>query len=160
MTIDEAGSDFSDLETFPVEDQEAILSTLGALLEGFQTRDAAKLAAVYAEDADWVNAFGTTKRGGTAIVSYLEGLFADQNFDDGELVAPPTSRLRRLTGEVVTVSTHLQVKGQGLVGGGEITLRDNFSLRILQRQTNGRWVIVSEMYNDANQYDTYAAPES
>lgn len=152
-------SDFSALETFSADDQTAILTTLGALLEGFQSRDADKLAGVYADDADWVNAFGTQKRGGAAIVEYLRGLFGDQNFDDGELAGPPVSRLRRLTGDVITVSTHLQVTGQGLVGGGEIPLRDNFSLRILQRQDDGRWLIVSEMYNDANQYDTYAAHE-
>lgn len=151
-----AASDFSALDTFSAEDQTAVLTTLGALLEGFQGRDAAKLEPVYADDADWVNAFGTQKRGRAAIVSYLHALFQDQNFDDGELVGPPVSRLRRLTAEVVTVSTHLQVTGQGLVDGGEIPLRDNFSLRILQRQDDGRWLIVSEMYNDANQYDTFA----
>ena len=150
-------SDFSALETFGADDRTAILATLGALLEGFQARDAAKLEPVYADDADWVNAFGTQKRGRDAIVSYLHGLFQDQNFNDGELAGPPVSRLRRLTADVITVSTHLQVTGQGLLDGGKIPLRDNFSLHILQRQDDGRWLIVSEMYNDANQYVTYAA---
>jgi len=51
------------------------------------------------------------------------------------------------------------VNGQGLAGGGEIEQRDNRSLRVLQRQTDGRWLIISEMYNDANQYDTFAGHE-
>jgi hypothetical protein len=53
------------------------------------------------------------------------------------------------------VSAHLQVEGQQLVGGGEIEVRDNHSLRVLQRQNDGAWLIVSEMYNDANREQTY-----
>jgi ketosteroid isomerase-like protein len=48
------------------------------------------------------------------------------------------------------VSTHLRIEGQGLLGGGTIPVRDNHSLRVLQRQADGRWLIVSEMYMDAN----------
>lgn len=42
-----------------------------------------------------------------------------------------------------------------MVGGGEIEVRDNHSLRVLQRQPDGTWLVVSEMYNDANQETTY-----
>ena len=38
---------------------------------------------------------------------------------------------------------------------GEIEVRDNYSLRVLQRHSDGRWLIVSEMYNDANRETTY-----
>jgi hypothetical protein len=48
------------------------------------------------------------------------------------------------------VSTHLRIEGQGLLGGGTIPVRDNHSLRVLQRQADGRWLIVSEMDMDAN----------
>lgn len=88
-------------------------------------------------------------------MAYLRGLFADANFNDGRMVAPPQSRLRRLTGDVVTVSTHLRIAGQGLVGGGAIPVRDNHSLRVLQRHAGGRWLIVSEMYMDANTQQSY-----
>ncbi len=131
--------------------------TLTALLEGFQQRDANKLTEVYSTTADWVNAFGTSKRGGKEIVSYLRGLFANDNFNAGTLKAPPESNLRVLTPEVILVSTHLQVDGQKLIGGGEIEERNNFSLRVLQRQPDGQWLIVSEMYNDANRESTYEA---
>src|SRR5262249_36117522 len=113
---------------------------------------------VYSDDADWVNAFGTVKKGGPAIVEYLRGLFADPNFARGRQVAPPESTFRRLTDDVVTVFAHLRVEGQGLVGGGEIPRRDNYSLRILQRQPDGRWLIVSEMFMDARTDVTYVAP--
>ena len=139
----------------PPADQEAIGKTLLTLLKAFDDRDAAPLLGVYSDDADWVNAFGTVKRGRDDIVAYLRGLFADDNFNRGELAGPPETSFKVLTPEVVLVSAHLQVKGQGLVDGGTLD-RDNFSLRALQRQDDGSWRIVSEMFQDANTETTYA----
>ena len=146
-----------ELSSLPQVDQDAIGVTLMALLSGFQERNADKLVGVYSADADWVNAFGSVKRGADEIVEYLRGLFADDNFNAGTLKAPPTTNIRVLTPDVVLVSAHLQVEGQKLVDGGEIEVRDNFSLRVLQRQPDGAWLIVSEMYNDANREQTYKA---
>jgi uncharacterized protein (TIGR02246 family) len=145
-------TDFADL---PPDDQQAIGKTLLTLLRGFGDRDADALRAVYSDDADWVNAFGTVKRGREDIVDYLRGLFADHNFNRGEPQGPPETSFRVLTPEVVLVSAHLKIKGQGLVGGGTLD-RDNFSLRALQRQPDGSWLIVSEMFQDANTETTYA----
>lgn len=144
-------TDFSEL---PAADQEAIGKTLLTLLKSFDERDAGPLQAVYSDDADWVNAFGTVKRGRDDIVDYLTGLFQDDNFNRGELAGPPETSFRVLTPGVVLVSAHLKVKGQGLVGGGTLD-RDNFSLRALQRQDDGSWLIVSEMFADANIETTY-----
>ena len=88
-------------------------------------------------------------------MEYLRGLFSNDNFNAGTLKAPPQTSFRVLTPDVVLVSAHLQVEGQKLVGGGEIEVRDNHSLRVLQRQADGSWLIVSEMYNDANRERTY-----
>jgi uncharacterized protein (TIGR02246 family) len=147
-----------DLSSLPQPDQEAIATTLMSLLTGFRERNADALVNVYSADADWVNAFGSVKRGATEIVDYLRGLFADENFNAGTLKAPPETSFRVLTPEVLLVNAHLQVEGQRLVGGGEIELRDNYSLRVLQRQSDGTWLIVSEMYNDANRDETYKSP--
>jgi uncharacterized protein (TIGR02246 family) len=150
-----AASDPKDISSLPQADQDAIGITLISLLTGFQERDSAKLVDIYTADADWVNAFGTVKKGGDEIVEYLRGLFDDDNFNAGTLKAPPETSIRVLTPEVVLVSAHLQVEGQKLVGGDEIEERDNHSLRVLQRQSDGKWLIVSEMYNDANRETTY-----
>ena len=145
-------TDFSGL---PSDDQHAIGKTLLTLLTSFRDRDAEALHTVYSDDADWVNAFGTVKRGRAEIVDYLRGLFADDNFNRGETEGPPETSFRALTPEAVLVSAHLRIKGQGLVGGGTLD-RDNFSLRALQRQADGSWLIVSEMFQDANTETTYA----
>ena len=143
------------LDVVPEPDRAEIVTTLSALFTGFAQRNADVLTDVYTADADWVNAFGSVKKGGPEIVGYLRGLFADQNFNDGQLAAPPRSVLRLVTDEVVIVSTHLQVAGQGLIGGGAIALRDNHSVHVLQKQPSGRWRIISEMFMDARQDQSY-----
>jgi len=148
-------ADPNDISSLPRGDQDAIGATLISLMTGFRERDAEKLVGIYTSDADWVNAFGTVKKGGNEIVEHLRGLFSDDNFNAGTLKAPPETTIRVLTPDVVLVSAHLQVEGQKLVGGGEIEVRDNHSLRVLQRQGDGSWLIVSEMYNDANREQTY-----
>ena len=145
----------NDLSVLPQGDQDAVGVTLAALMTGFRERDANQLVGIYTPDADWVNAFGSVKKGRDEIVDYLRGLFGDDNFSAGTLKAPPEVSIRVLTPEVVLVSAHLQVEGQKVVGGGEIDERDNYSLRVLQRQPDGSWLIVSEMYNDANREQTY-----
>jgi uncharacterized protein (TIGR02246 family) len=147
--------DSNDISSLPQTDQDAIGATLISLLTGFQERDADKLTRVYSSDADWVNAFGSVKKGRDEIVEYLRGLFSDDNFNAGRLKAPPETTIRVLTSDVVLVSAHLQIEGQKLVDGGEIDERDNYSLRVLQRQPDGTWLIVSEMYNDANREETF-----
>jgi uncharacterized protein (TIGR02246 family) len=146
-----------DFSSLPQADQDAIVTNLLALSSGFQARDVNQLAGIYSADADWVNAFGTVKKGRDQILSYLQGLFADDNFNAGNLEAPPEVAIRVLTPDVVLVSAHLRVAGQKLVGGGAIPERDNHSLRVLHRQPDGTWPIVSEMYNDANREATYLA---
>jgi uncharacterized protein (TIGR02246 family) len=136
-------------------DQEAIARTLTSLLAGFSERNVDKLADVYSDDADWVNAFGSVKHSRQEIISYLRGLFADANFAAGTLKAPPESSIRVLTDEVVLVSTHLLIEGQKLLDGGVIDERDNHSLHVLQRQSDGTWPVVSEMYMDANRDQSY-----
>jgi uncharacterized protein (TIGR02246 family) len=144
------------LSALAARDQEAITRTLTSLLAGFSERDANKLTDVYSDDADWVNAFGSVKHGRQEILTYLRGLFADANFNAGTLKAPPQSSIRVLTDEVVIVSTHLLIEGQKLLDGGVIDERDNHSLHVLQRQSDGTWPVVSEIYMDANRDQSYA----
>jgi uncharacterized protein (TIGR02246 family) len=146
----------SGLEAFASTDATAIRQTMTRLLEGFRRRDAESLNAVYTDDADWVNAFGSVKKGRTEIVHYLEGLFADSAFNAGRIIKPPISIVRKLADDTAAVSSHLQIAGQGLVDGGAIALRDNRSLRILQKHSAGRWLVVSEMYMDVRQDKSYA----
>jgi uncharacterized protein (TIGR02246 family) len=145
----------SGVEAFASPDAIAIRQTMMRLFDGFSRRDAETLNAVYTDDADWVNAFGSVKKGRSEIVHYLKGLFADSAFNAGHIIKPPVSVVRKLTDDTAAVSSHLQIAGQGLVDGGTIALRDNRSLRVLQKHSAGRWLVVSEMYMDVRQDKSY-----
>jgi hypothetical protein len=102
--------DVTDFSELPAADQEAIGSTLLTLLTAFENRDAEALQEVYSADADWVNAFGTVKRGRDEIVDYLRGLFRDDNFNRGELAGPPETSFKAPTPEVRTFACFISVE--------------------------------------------------
>ncbi|WP_022728017.1 YybH family protein [Fodinicurvata sediminis] len=136
-------------------DEKAIETTMGNLLEGFRRRDADILKEVYSEDADWTNAFGRTLKGRDAIVDYLRELFADSNFSDGEMKGAPEVDVRQVSENVVLVKTYMEVTGQKTVDGGTLPTRRNHSLKVLKRQYDGSWRIVSEIYMDARDEVTH-----
>ena len=138
-------------------DAAAIAQTLRALQMAFRARNADSLNDVYADDADWTNAFGTTLSGRDAIVDYLSGLFADAHFAAGQMINPPQVSIRPVTDDVVAVKVYTEIAGQQTVDGQELPVRRNHSLKVLARQGDGRWLIVSEMYMDARDETTYVA---
>jgi uncharacterized protein (TIGR02246 family) len=140
-----------------VTDATAIGQTLRTLQTAFRTRNADLLNDVYVEDADWTNAFGTTLSGRDAIVDYLRGLFADAHFAAGQMINPPQVSIRSVNDDVVAVKIYTEIAGQQTVDGQELPVRRNHSLKVLARQDDGRWLIVSEMYMDARDETTYVA---
>ncbi len=140
------------------QDEHAIGHTLRTLMMAFQRREADLLQSVYTEDADWTNAFGRSLHGREAIVTYLRELFADANFGDGEMRGEPQVDVRAITDDVVVARTYAEITGQRTVDGGTIAVRRNHSLKVLQRQAEGDWRIVSEMYMDARDDVTHVHP--
>lgn len=136
-------------------DATAIGQTLRTLQVAFRTRNADLLNDVYVEDADWTNAFGTTLSGRDAIVDYLRGLFADAHFAAGQMINPPRVSIRPVSQGVVVVKIYTEIAGQQTVDGHELPIRHNHSLKVLARQDDARWLIVSEMYVDAREETTY-----
>jgi uncharacterized protein (TIGR02246 family) len=142
-----------------VGDQAAVGEVLMKLAAGFRGLDASGLDEIYADDADWTNAFGTTKHGRDEIVAYLEVLFADEHFGAGRLVGPPQVSVRFLGDDVAVVKTYIEREGQETVAGAQLPIRRNHSLKVLERR-HGRWLIVSEMYMDARDDQTLVQPSS
>jgi uncharacterized protein (TIGR02246 family) len=139
------------------QDPTAIEQTLRTLQAAFATRNADLLRDVYVADADWTNAFGTTRSGREAIVAYLKGLFADPHFGAGRLAGPPRVSIRPVANDVVVAKTFVEIAGQQTADGKELPTRRNHSLKILARQPDRRWLIVSEIYMDARDETTYSA---
>ncbi len=70
------------------------------LAEAFRNLDASGVEELYTDDADWTNAFGTSRRGGTEIGGYLKRLFADPHFRAGKPVGPPQVSMRFVSADV------------------------------------------------------------
>jgi hypothetical protein len=81
-------------------DEAAVGAVLIAIGASFRTLDTGGLDQVYARDADWTNAFGTSRRGRAAIIEYLSELFADPRFAAGKPVGPPQASIRFVADDV------------------------------------------------------------
>ncbi|MEW5423653.1 SgcJ/EcaC family oxidoreductase [Amorphus sp. 3PC139-8] len=142
-------------------DAAAIGSVLVAVATAFRTRDITPISDAYAADADWTNAFGTTLKGSVEILAYLDGLFRDPRFAAGRPKGPPTVDVRSVTADVAVARTYMEIEGQETTEG-TIALRRNFSQKVLAREADGVWRIVSDIYMDARDETTYlgAPPET
>jgi len=143
------------LNQLPANDQDAIVATLGNLFRRLPRAKHPQTDRRLRQGRRLGQRIRQRKKGSDTILSYLRGLFEDGNFDQGKLAGAPSSQLRVVDDNVVIVSTHLQVTGQGLLDGGTISIRDNHSLRVLHRQPDGAWTIISEMYMDSRQDESY-----
>ena len=61
--------------------------------------------------------------------------------------------MRFVGDDVAVVKTYAEREGQEVVGGGELRVRRNHSLKVLVKR-DGRWLILSEMYMDAREEQT------
>ena len=129
-----------------------ILMRLGA---SFRELDTAPLKGIYADDADWTNAFGTSRTGAAEIIAYLQELYADEHFGAGKPVGPPQASMRFVGDDVVVVKTYIEREGQETADGEQLGVRRNHSLKVLQRQEDDRWLIVSDIYMDARDEQTF-----
>lgn len=136
---------------------DGVEAALGRREQAFEDLNADLLEDLYTEDADWMNAYGTRRRGSAEIVAYLRELFADPRFAAGSPAGPPQVEIRQVAPRVAIASTYLEIEGQERIDGTRLPRRRNHSMKILLQQPDGRWRIVSEMYMDAREEVTHAS---
>ena len=126
-------------------------AAIDALIEtwnqGWRIQDAELAASGYAEDADWINAFGMRERGREAITAKLHEIFALP------FVMNATSRVasqeaRFIRPDVAIVITKVEREGQRTSSGEELGIRHTSHQRVLRKE-GGRWRIVSHLISDA-----------
>ena len=143
-----------DVEGTP-EDQQAVGEVMMKIAGAFRGLDATGVEELYSEDADWTNAFGTSKKGAAEIAEYLTRLFADEHFGAGKPVGPPQASMRFVNGDVCVVKTYIEREGQETSSGQKQAVRRNHSLKVIRREADG-WKIVSDIYMDARDDETFA----
>lgn len=133
----------------PVSPEEAaigqVLMQMGA---GFATHDADMAAAVYTDDAEWLNAFGEWVVGREQIHAKLVELFSGEEF--GQTVGEPSGSVRILTETTAVGWSYQEIANQKVAGtGAVIPLRKNHSLAVLVK-TEGTWLISAHIFMDEN----------
>lgn len=124
-------------------------------MKGYQTRDVSLWEDLYTDDADWTNAFGISCTGPEEIMDYVGGLFEDErDLGPKNFVQEPQFDIRPVSDDVCVVRTYTEIADQKISEDEHIN-RHNFSLKVLTRQEDGRWLIASEIYMDANPVDSY-----
>ena len=131
-----------------VEDVRAITAIVERWSRAFPAGDAGLLADDYADDAEWINAFGVPRRGGAAIAAFLQegfgrGIWAAATFT----ASPPEIRFLRPD---VAVEHDLQgIRGQRTPGGAEHPERRTHHQRVLTKD-GGRWRVRAHLISDEN----------
>ena len=132
-----------------VADEARIVQALLTVVTAFTTRHADALLTAYSLDADWIDEFGTALHGRDAIVAHLRHQFADPRLTAASLAAPPMLTLRWLDDDAVIATTSLERRQHTAIDGRRVSRRRTYSLKVLIRSAEDRWLIVSDIYADA-----------
>ncbi|HWV23009.1 MAG TPA: SgcJ/EcaC family oxidoreductase, partial [Thermomicrobiales bacterium] len=107
-------------------------------------------AAVYTENAEWLNAFGDWVQGRENIRAKLTELFASDEFAAGTIVGQPSGSVTVLTDSTAVGWTYQEIEDQQVAGSDEtIPLRKNHSLAVLVKEGD-QWLIAAHMFMDEN----------
>ncbi len=128
-------------------DSAAIQGALDNWFRAWEIRDAGLGARDYADDAEWTNAFGMTRRGRAAIEATLREVFGLPFVVAGES-RPTAQEIRWLRPDVALVVTVVERVGQQSPTGEPLGTRRTTHHRVFVRDRGG-WRIASHLISDA-----------
>lgn len=134
-------------EAVTPEDAEALNEVLMQFGEAWGSSDAEAVAALFTDDAEWTNSFGTTVRGADELADYLGRLFSEYSDTisaEEEMSYRPVSM--RYVGDDAAVvhGVTSSTRGEARSGEGERRVRTTTVLA----KANGDWRIVHQMIMD------------
>jgi uncharacterized protein (TIGR02246 family) len=128
-------------------DEAGVRAAVGQRMAGRQQRDARLAAEPFAEDAVWINAFGTRLAGRAAIEAFLAGLYADPGFIQRETLEDEIREIVFLRPDVAVARTFQRSRGQRLPDGTVIAERRSHNTMTLTREASG-WRVRYEIVTD------------
>lgn len=129
---------------------DALDEAIGGFSEAWGSGDAGAVASYYADDAEWINAFGDVVRGSADLQAFLTWIFAqsDEATSAGETTNTRGISMRYLGGDVAV--THGQTTStRGEARGGEETRQVHVTF--VWAKLDGEWKIVHQMIMDARE---------
>jgi uncharacterized protein (TIGR02246 family) len=133
-----------------LEDENAIRGILKNWDRGWNEFDAKLAAMDYADDADWLNAFGRKKKGRTELQKFLTELFVRPDMKTARFTTTSIS-IRFIKPNVALAYTDFEGIGQKTLSGKEMGKRIGHQIRVLIKE-NGKWIIVSHQIMDEREH--------
>ena len=134
------------------EDAAAIKQVIMHWQEGWDQLNSKPLIGDYADDADWMNAFGRKQKGAADIVTSMESLFRSPAVK-ARRTTFGEPRIKFLRPDVALAYRDYQSVGTKLPDGKDMPRRNTHSTWILTKES-GKWLIASQVISD----DKEAAP--
>jgi uncharacterized protein (TIGR02246 family) len=105
-----------------------------------------KNAGDYADDADWMNAYGSKQRGAANIVAGMARLFTTSDVKERRTTWHEP-RIRFIRADVAIVYADYETVGQKTRDGKEVPQRNTHSTWIMAKE-KGKWEIASQVIMD------------
>ena len=119
-----------------------------AFAAAWATRDGAAIAALFTEDADFVNVTGLWWHGRAAIAKPHD--YALRSFFAATTLHPGRRETRHLSPDIAISRTRFRLTGQHAPDGGTAPDRQTILTFTLQRQPDGAWLAVSAQNTDVH----------
>jgi uncharacterized protein (TIGR02246 family) len=130
------------------EDEAAIRAIVNHWQQAWENHDASVLAGDYAEDADWLNAFGIRIKGGAKIVDFVSTVVKRPNVQGRQTTwGEPTVRFVRR--DVALAYRDYSTVGHKTPNGQEMPERKTHATWFLTKDA-GKWRIASHVICDDN----------
>jgi uncharacterized protein (TIGR02246 family) len=136
------------LQVGTAEDEATIRAIVNHWQQSWENFDASVLAGDYAEDADWLNAFGVRIKGGAKIVEFVSKVVKRPGVQ-GRHTTWGESTVRFVRPDVALASRDYTTVGHKTPNGQEMPERHTHSTWLLTKD-GGKWRIASQVISDDN----------
>jgi uncharacterized protein (TIGR02246 family) len=130
------------------DDEAAIRTIVGHWQQMWEKFDASYLKSDYADDADWLNAFGVRIQGAANILAFMEGMVKRPNVQ-GRQTTWEEPRIRFVRADVALAYRDYKTLGHKTLDGKAMPQRNTHGTWMLTKD-GGKWRIASQVIYDDN----------
>jgi uncharacterized protein (TIGR02246 family) len=129
-------------------DEAAIRAIINHWQQSWENFDASVLAGDYADDADWLNAFGVRIKGGAKIVEFVSKVVKRPGVQDRHTTWGEQT-VRFVRPDVALAYRDYSTVGHKALNGQEMPQRNTHSTWVLTKE-GSKWRIASQVISDDN----------